>query len=112
METHVVVPIRSILYKRCLDDINNRFQKSTSDVLHDPLSNYNPKIKLTIETNLQRFCIQKQHISMVQQKHRYAVRKQNYWKHGYQTFLKGIKETPSKQNYIVKSEFHQILQVT
>ena len=35
--------------------IYNRRQKNTSDVLYDALNNYHPKIKLTIETNPQRF---------------------------------------------------------
>ena len=82
-------------------------------MLHDALGNYNPKIKLNIETNPQRFLdTEITHINGKQQRHRYAVRKQNYRNHGNQTFLKGIKETPLKQNYIVQSEFHQILQVT
>ena len=55
METDVVVPIRPIFYKRYVDDIYNRRQKNTSDVLYDALNNYHPKIKLTIETNPQRF---------------------------------------------------------
>ena len=55
METDVVVPIRPIFYKRYIDYIHNRRQKNTSDVLYDALNNYHPKIKLTIETNPQRF---------------------------------------------------------
>ena len=55
METDVVVPIRPIFYKRYIDDIYNRRQKNTSDVLYDALNNYHPKIKLTIETNPLRF---------------------------------------------------------
>ena len=55
METDVVVPIRLIFYKRYIDDIYNRRQKNTSDVLYDALNNYHAKIKLTIETNSQRF---------------------------------------------------------
>ena len=55
METDVVVPIRPFFYKRYIDDIFNRCQKSTSNVLYDALNNYHPKIKLTIETNPQRF---------------------------------------------------------
>ena len=42
-------------YKRYVDDIFYRRQKNTSDVLNDALNNYHPKIKLTIETNPQRF---------------------------------------------------------
>ena len=55
METDVVVPIRPIFYKPYIDDIYNRRQKNTSDVLYGALSNCHPKIKLTIETNPQRF---------------------------------------------------------
>ena len=51
METDIVVPIRPIFYKRYVDDIYNRRRKNTSDALN----NYHPKIKLTIETNPQRF---------------------------------------------------------
>ena len=55
METDVVVPIRPIFYKRYVDDIYNRRQKNTCDVLYNAINNYHPKIKLTIETNPQRF---------------------------------------------------------
>ena len=55
METDVVVPIRPIYFKRQIDDIYNRRQKNTNDMLCDTLSNYHPKIKLTIDTNPQRF---------------------------------------------------------
>ena len=55
METDVVVPIRSIFYKRYVDDIYNRRQKNTCDVLYNAINNYHPKIKLTIESNPQRF---------------------------------------------------------
>ena len=55
METDVVVPIRPIFYKRYVDDIYNRRQKNTRDVLYNAINNYHPKIKLTIETNPQRF---------------------------------------------------------
>ena len=55
METDIVVPMRPIFYKRYIDDIYNRRQKNTSDVLYDALNNYHPQIKLTIETNPQRF---------------------------------------------------------
>ena len=55
METDVVVPIRPIFYKRYIAQIYNRRQKNTSDVLYEALNNYHRKIKLTIETNPQRF---------------------------------------------------------
>ena len=55
METDAVVPIRPIFYKRYVDDIYIRRQKNTCNVLYNAINNYNPKIKLTIETNPQRF---------------------------------------------------------
>ena len=55
METDVVVRIRSIFYKLYVDDIYNRHQKNTSDVLYDALNNYHPQMKLTIETKQKRF---------------------------------------------------------
>ena len=55
MKTDVVVPIRPIFYRRYVDDIYNRCQINTRDVLYDALNNYHPKIKLTIETNPQKF---------------------------------------------------------
>ena len=55
METDEVVTIRLIFYKRYVDDIYNRRQKNTCDVLYNAINNYHPKIKLTIETNPQRF---------------------------------------------------------
>ena len=55
METDVVVPIRPIFHKRYVDDIYNRRQKNTCDVLYNAINNYHPKIKLTLETNSQRF---------------------------------------------------------
>ena len=54
METDVLVPIRPIFHNWYIDDIYNRRQKNTSDVLYDALNNYHPKIKLTIEPNPQR----------------------------------------------------------
>ena len=45
METDVVVPIRPIFYKRYVDDIYNRRQKNTCDVLYNAINNYHPKIK-------------------------------------------------------------------
>ena len=55
IETDVVVPIRPIFYKQYVDDIYNRRQKNTCDVLYGAISNYHPTIKLTIETIPQRF---------------------------------------------------------
>ena len=55
METDVVVRIRTIFYKLYVDDIYNRHQKNTSDVLYDALNNYHPQMKLTIETKQKRF---------------------------------------------------------
>ena len=55
METDVVVAIRPIFYKRYVDDIYNRRQENTCDALYNAINNYHPKIKLTIETNPQRF---------------------------------------------------------
>ena len=55
MKTDVVLPIRPIFYRRYVDDIYNRCQINTRDVLYDALNNYHPKIKLTIETNPQKF---------------------------------------------------------
>ena len=112
METDVVVAIRPIFYKRYTDDIYNRRQKNTSDVLYNALNNYYPKIKLTIETNPQRFLdTEITYINGTTETRLHRERKQNYQYHGHQTFLKGIRETPLRQNYIVQSEFHQILQV-
>ena len=113
METDVVLPIRPIFYKRYIDGIYNRRQKNTSDVLYDALNNYHPKIKLTIETNPQRFLdTEIIHINgTIETQKRYTGRKQNCQYHGHQTFLKGIRETPLKQNYIVQSKFHQNLKV-
>ena len=55
MEIDVVVPTRSILYKRYVDDIHNRRQKDTVDKLYDDLNNYHPEVKLTIEIKPLRF---------------------------------------------------------
>ena len=51
METEVVVPIRPIFYKRCVDDTYSRRQKNTVDKLLEDLNNYHRKLKLTIEAN-------------------------------------------------------------
>ena len=108
METDVVVLIKPIFYKRYIDDIYNRRQKNTSDVLYDALNNYHPKIKLTIETNPQRFLdTEIIHINgTIETKEENKITNTMDIKH-----LKGIRETPLKQNYIVQNEFHQILQV-
>ena len=44
----------SIFYKRYVDAIYNRRQENTVDKSYDGLSNYHPKVKLTVETNLLR----------------------------------------------------------
>ena len=65
----------SIFYKRYVDAIYNRRQENTVDKLYDGLSNYHPKVKLTVET---------------------IKRKPNYQHYGHLIFLKGIKGIPLK----------------
>ena len=53
--TDVVVPTRSIIYKRYVDDIYNRHRENIVDNLYDGLNNYHTKVKFTIKTSPLRF---------------------------------------------------------
>ena len=50
-ENEVVKPLNPPFYKRFVDDIYSRRNKSQQDVLFEALNNFHPNIKLTIEVN-------------------------------------------------------------
>ena len=50
MENDVAIPSKPVFYRRFVDDIYSR-RKLEDKVLLEPLNNYNPDIKLTIELN-------------------------------------------------------------
>ena len=78
METGVLVPIRPVFHKGYIDNIYSCCQKNTSHVLYEALNNYHPKIKLTIETNPQRFLdTEITHINGSIERWRYTGRKAN-----------------------------------
>ena len=54
-ENAVVKPLNSPFYKRFVDDIYRRRNKSQQDVLFEALNNFHPNIKLTIEVNPEKF---------------------------------------------------------
>ena len=54
-EKHIVAPLKTIFYKRFVDDIYTRRKKAIHDKLYERLINYHPKIKLTIEINPNKF---------------------------------------------------------
>ena len=54
-ENEVVKPLNSPFYKRFVDDIYRRRNKSQHDVLFEALNNFHPNIKLTIEVNPEKF---------------------------------------------------------
>ena len=55
MENNIVVPHKPIFYKRYVDDIINHRKKHEEDLLFKKLTNYHPKIKLTIDINPPKF---------------------------------------------------------
>ena len=54
-ENEVVKPLNPPFYKRFVDDIYSRRNKSQQDVLFEALNNFHPNIKLTIEINPEKF---------------------------------------------------------
>ena len=54
-ENKVVKPMNPPFYKRFVDDIYNKRNKSQHDVLFEALKNFHPNIKLTIEVNPVKF---------------------------------------------------------
>ena len=54
-ENEVVKPLNPPFYKRFVDDIYRRRNKSQQDVLFEALNNFHPNIKLTIEVNPEKF---------------------------------------------------------
>ena len=54
-ENEVVKPLNPSFYKRFVDDIYSRRNKSQQDVLFEALNNVHPNIKLTIEVNPEKF---------------------------------------------------------
>ena len=53
-ENEVVNPTNTPFYKRFVDDIYIKRNKSQQDVLFEALNNFQPSIKLTIEVNLEK----------------------------------------------------------
>ena len=54
-ENEVVKPLNPPFYKRFVDDIYSRRNKSQKDVLFEALNNFHPNKKLTIEVNPEKF---------------------------------------------------------
>ena len=54
-KNEVVKPLNPPFYKRFVDDIYSRRNKSQQDVLFEALNNFHPNIKLTIEVNPEKF---------------------------------------------------------
>ena len=54
IENDAVMLSKTIFYRRFVDNIYSR-RKLGANVLFDPLNNYHPNIKLTIEVNLSKF---------------------------------------------------------
>ena len=54
-ENEVVKPLNPLFYKRFVDNIFSRRNKSQQDVLFEALNNFHPNIKLTIEVNPEKF---------------------------------------------------------
>ena len=55
LERDVVEPERPILYKRYVDDVFARKKKNQVDTLITKLNNYHPKIRFTVEKNVEKF---------------------------------------------------------
>jgi hypothetical protein len=55
MEKEIVYPEDPILFKRYVDDVYRRKKKQDEDTLLPKLNSYHPKIKFTVEKNLNKF---------------------------------------------------------
>ena len=55
MENYIVLPSKPLFCKRFVDDIFNRRKKNSFDELCHNLNHYHPKLKLTVETNTNKF---------------------------------------------------------
>ena len=55
LEKDVVYPTKPILYERYVDDVFTRKKKHEEDKLLPKLNEYHPKIKFTVEKNLEKF---------------------------------------------------------
>ena len=55
MENDIVIPTKSIFYRRDVDDIYNRRKKNVEDSLFKALNSYHKNIKLTIQINPTKF---------------------------------------------------------
>ena len=62
LEKEVVYPENPILYKRYVDDVFNRKKKDADDTLLPKLNAYHPKIRFTVEKNLNKFLDTKLHL--------------------------------------------------
>ena len=54
-ENELVKPMNPPFYKRFVDDIYSKRNKSQQDVLFEALNNFHPNIKLTVEVNPVKF---------------------------------------------------------
>ena len=54
-ENEVVKPMKPSFYKRFVDDVYNKRNKSQQDALFEALNNFHPNKKLTIEVNPVKF---------------------------------------------------------
>ena len=108
MENDVVIPSKSIFYRRFVDDIYSR-RKLGNNVLFDRLNGYHPNNKLAIEVNPSQFLDTK--LTNINGIYEFNV----YWKN---TKLlppltsktpNAINEIQSMVIFIVQKEYHQAL---
>ena len=55
MGSEIVIPQKSLFYRRYVNDIYTRKKKFKYDELFEKLNNYHPKIKLTFEVSPTKF---------------------------------------------------------
>ena len=55
MEENVVKPLKSIFYKRYVDNTYVKRKRNIADTIFDVLNSYHPNIKFILEQNPKRF---------------------------------------------------------
>ena len=87
MGSEIVIPQKSLFYRRYVNDIYIRKRKFKHDELFEKLNNYHPKIKLTFEVP-QNFWIQGYILTMVSTTLKFVGKQQNDLHIGHRKYLK------------------------
>ena len=109
MELNVVVPAKSIFYKRYVDDTYVRRKKDDVDKLFEELDSYNKNINLTLEVNRTKFLDTEMVRENEEIKTQVFSKSKSCLCTGVQKFQLDINTMLSQVKYIKPNEFHKIL---